>query len=119
MDAGHRHHVHHHDAGEVRSRPVVLDLGDGVGGLIVRTDPEMLGAEVEISPSGNDTERRHKEVLWRMLGRERATVLVYDNLLEGDYTLWVDGEPWARGVQVNGGEIAELDRRDTRAAAVA
>lgn len=105
---------HHHDAGEVRSRPVVLDLGDGVGALIVRTDPELVGVEVEISPAGNDAEREHKEVLWRTLDRERATVLVYDSVPEGDYTLWVEGEPWARGVRVNGGEVAELDRRGTK-----
>ena len=116
----HRHQAHHHHgAGEVRSRPVVLDLGDGVGALIVRTDPELLGVEIEISPSRNDAERRHKQVLWRTLGRETATVLVYDNLPEGDYTLWVKDEPWAREVHVTGGEVAELDRRRTNEKAVA
>ena len=102
---------HHHDPRQVRARPVVLDLGEGVGALIVRTDPELLGVEVEISASGNDTARRHKQVLARTLGGETATVLVYDNLEEGDYTLWIEGAPWARGVRVSGGEVAQLDRR--------
>jgi hypothetical protein len=105
------HVHHHHDAHEVRSRPVVLDLGDGVGALIVHTDPELLGVEVDISPSGEDGARQHKEVLQRSLGSVTATVLVYDNLAEGFYTLWVDGEPWARDVHVRGGRVAELDRR--------
>jgi hypothetical protein len=105
------HHHHHHDAHEVRSQPVVLDLGDGFGALIVHTDPELLGVEVEISPSGADADRQHKEVLRRALGRETATVLVYDNLAEGEYTLWVDDEPWARDVHVVGGRVAELDWR--------
>ena len=33
---------------------MVLDLGDGIGALIVHTDPELLGVEVEISPTGKD-----------------------------------------------------------------
>src|SRR6516165_2504491 len=83
------HHDHHHDAREARSQPVVLDLGDGVGALIVHTDPSLLGVEVEISPSGDDGDRQHKEVLRRTLGHETAAVLVYDNLPEGSYTLWL------------------------------
>jgi hypothetical protein len=102
---------HHHDPRRVRSRPVVLDLGDGIGALIVHTDPELLGVEVEISKSGHDHARQHKEVLRRGLGRDTATVLVYDSLAEGSYTLWVDGEPWARDVHVAGGRVAELDWR--------
>jgi len=109
-DDGHHHH-HHHETHELRSQPVVLDLGDGVGALIVRTDPGLLGAEVEISPSGDDGNRQHKEVLMRTMGLETASVLVYDNLAEGSYTLWVDGEPWARDVHVASGDVAELDRR--------
>jgi hypothetical protein len=105
------HHHHHHDAHEVRAQPVVLDLGDGVGALIVRTDPELLGVEVEISPVGADADRRHKQVLRRALGPETATMLVYDNLPEGDYTLWLDDAAWARGVHVTGGAVAELDGR--------
>jgi len=107
----HPHHHHHHDAHEVRAQPVVLDLGEGVGALIVHTDPELLGVEVEISPSHDDGDRQHKEVLQRSMGPVTASVLVYDNLPEGDYTLWVDGEPWARGVHVDGGRVAELDWR--------
>jgi hypothetical protein len=104
-------HDHHHDTHEVRAQPVVLDLGDGVGALIVHTPRELLGVEVEISPAGNDADRQHKEVLTRTMGSTTATVLVYDNLPEGDYTLWVDDEPWARGVHVTGGHVAELDWR--------
>ena len=78
-DHDHPHH-HHHDAAEVRAQPVVLDLGDGVGALIVHTDPELLGVEVEISPAGDDGDRQHKEVLRRALGPTSRHVLVYDNL---------------------------------------
>ena len=111
----HRHahggHHHHHRAEEVRVQQVVLDLGGGVGALIVHTDPALLGAEVEISPAGDDADRQHKEVLRRALGAATVHVLVYDNLPEGDYTLWIDDLPKARGVHVEGGSVAELDWR--------
>jgi hypothetical protein len=110
---------HHHDALEVRSQPVVLDLGGGVGALIVYTDPGLLGVEVEISPSADDGDRQHKEVLRRVMGPNTATVLVYDRLAEGSYTLWVDGEPWAHDVDVADGGIAELDWRGREAHALA
>jgi hypothetical protein len=104
---GHSHH-HHHDAGDLRAQPVVLDIGGQIGALIVHTSPDLLGKEIEISPDGDDETRQHKQVLLRALGRETATVLVYDNLPEGDYTLWLDEEAPTRGVHVTGGQVAEL-----------
>jgi hypothetical protein len=108
---GHGDHDHHHPADEVRVQPVVLDLGEGIGALIVHTGPALLGLEVEISPAGDDGNRQHKEVLRRALGAATVNVLVYDNLPEGDYTLWIDDRPQARGVHVQGGSVAELDWR--------
>jgi hypothetical protein len=110
-DAG---HVHHAPDG-VRSGPVVLDLGPGVGALIVHTAPELLGVEVELSPAGDDETRQHKQVLQRRLGGSTATVLVYDNLPEGAYTLWLDEAEPVRGIHVTGGRVAELDRRHSLA----
>jgi hypothetical protein len=107
----HGDHHHHHPADEVRVQPVLLDLGEGIGALIVHTDPALLGVEVEISPAGDDGDRQHKEVLKRALGAATVHVLVYDNLPEGDYTLWIDGLPKARDVRVQGGSVAELDWR--------
>lgn len=103
----HDHPHHHHDAAKVRAQPVLLDLGDGVGALIVHTDPELLGVEIEISPATDDGARQHKEVLRRSMGPNVATVLVYDNLEAGDYTLWLDNRPVARGVHVDDGRVSE------------
>jgi hypothetical protein len=108
------HHHHHHEAAEVRARPVVLDLGGDLGALVVRTDSALLGVEVEISPSADDGHRQHKEVLQRTLGPAIATVLVYDRLPEGEYTLWVGGAARSRGVRVEGGRVTELDWRGQR-----
>ncbi len=106
-DHGHPHPHVHLDSAEIRMQPVVLDLGGNVGALIVHTEPELLGVEVEISPAGNDGDRQHKEVLQRVLGPTIANVLVYDNLEEGDYTLWIDGRAVAHGVHVSGGQVSE------------
>jgi hypothetical protein len=104
-------HRYHHDHGESRSQHVVLDLGEGVGALVVHTSTELLGAEIEISPAGDDALRQHKAVLTRSAGETTLHVLVYDNLAEGDYTLWLDGTAWRRGVSVTGGAVSELDLR--------
>ena len=44
---------------------VLLDIGDGAGALILYTDPDMLGTEIEISPVGQDDRRTHVAVLAR------------------------------------------------------
>jgi hypothetical protein len=102
---------HHHHVDEVRAQPVVLDIGGDVGALLVYTDPELLGVEVEISPAGDDAARQHKQVLMRAVGHTNVAVLVYDNLPEGVYTLWLGGVAKARNVRVAGGAVAELDWR--------
>jgi hypothetical protein len=114
-DHDHPHHTNHHDPAAVRTQPVVLDLGDGIGALIVHTDPELLGVEVEISPAGADGNRQHKEVLRRTMGTATVNVLVYDKLPEGTYTLWVDDVAWASNVRIESGSVAELDWKGTGA----
>lgn len=87
---------------------VVLEIGEGVGALIVHADAEMHGVEIEISPTGDDARRSHKEVLERTMGGRPAYTAVFDQLPEGIYTLWTAGVPRARKVAVAGGQITEL-----------
>ena len=75
---------------------VVLEIGDDVGALILRTDSGMHGNEIEISPSDDDALRSHKEVLERSINGEPAFTAVFDGLRGGTYTLWAGGRP--RGV---------------------
>ena len=112
-DRGHAHdHVHiHHDAVTARTQPVVLNLGDRVGALVVYTDNKLVGVEIDISPAGDDAERQHKQVLARTIGPVTVAALVYDNLPEGEYTLWLGDGAELRNVRVTGGAVTELDRR--------
>ena len=111
----HHHHDHAQSAGEenyaARRHPehVVLDIGEDIGALIVHTDAEMVGVEVEISATGEDEHRSHKDVLEREINRRPAYTAVFDNIRQGTYTLWVDDVAFARDVVVTGGAISELD----------
>ncbi len=113
---GHGHdHAHGHGVAEenyaARRHPeaVVLDIGEGLGALILHTDASMVGVEVEISATGHDDRRSHKDVLEREINGRPAYTAVFDKVSEGSYTLWVDDVARAREVFISGGAIAELD----------
>jgi hypothetical protein len=113
---GHSHSHTHETTGEnhaARRHPeqVVLDIGGDIGALILHTRAEMLGVEVEISATGQDDRRSHKDVLEREIGGRPAYTAVFDNIREGTYTLWVDDVARERDVVVTGGAVAELDWR--------
>ena len=114
--AHHAHEPHAHEKYSDRPHPefVVLEIGGDVGALIVYTDPELHGCEIEISRSGEDGARTHKDVLERSEGGRPAFTAVFDQIPEGSYTLWVDDEARARDVQIVGGRVGELDWRHAR-----
>lgn len=87
---------------------VVLEIGGDFGALIIHADSDLHGVEVEISPDGNDAARSHKEVLERRIAGRPAYTAVFDRLAEGRYTLWMHGKATARGVEIAGGSVAEL-----------
>jgi hypothetical protein len=92
---------------------VVLDIGEDIGALIVHADAGMLAVEVEISATGHDDQRTHKDILEREINGRPSYTAVFDVLREGGYTLWVDDVARARDVVVLGGAVAELDWRLT------
>jgi len=117
-DHSHAHehgHSHDHTAGgecySARRHPesVILDIGGQIGALIIRTDADMHAVEIEISATGHDDRRSHKEVLEREINGQPAFTAVFDKVPEGSYTLWVDDVARMRGVVVTGGAVAELD----------
>jgi hypothetical protein len=104
---------HHHEPYSARSHPefVVLDLGGDLGALVIHADPDLHGVEIEISPADDDAHRSHKEVLERSTVEGPAFTAVFDRIPVGEHTLWLDGEPMARGVRIEAGAVAELDWR--------
>jgi hypothetical protein len=112
----HEHAPHTHEQYADRPHPeyVVLEIGGDLGALVVYTDADLHGVEIEISPSGEDGRRSHKDVLERSLAGRPAFSAVFDQIKDGSYTLWIAGTPRARDVRVTGGTVAELDWRSTR-----
>ena len=96
-------------AGRSHPEHVVLEIGGELGALVVYTDPELHGREIEISRRGEDGRRSHKDVLERSRGGTPAFAAVFDRIEEGTYTLWVDGTARARDVAIAGGSVTELD----------
>jgi hypothetical protein len=122
----HRHDSHRHDYGPSYSGTVMLDIGPGVGALVIVTGPELLGHEIEISAGPEDplraegAARTHVAVRERRLGDHIMYCAVYPSLPEGTYTIW-DGDRAVRQVRVNGAEVYQsvLSTAEFRSAASA
>jgi hypothetical protein len=103
-----RTHDHSTDA---RPEHVMLDLGPGVGALVLRTGESLHGAEIEISPAGHDEQRSHKQVHERPVAGRPLYGAVFESLPEGEYTLWLDDRPLRR-VAVAGAAVTDITLKE-------
>ena len=88
---------------------VVLDIGDGVGALVIRTSEDLRGMEIEVSPSGDDTARQHVDVHERRAGDKAVFAAVFPGLSAGTYTIWrTPKERWGE-VVIRSGRVEEVD----------
>jgi len=83
---------------------VVLELGPGIGALILYTPAEMDGEEIEISRDGEP--RTHSRVRPRHMPGETRYAAVYPSLPAGRYTIWRDEHRPAAAVTVAGGQVS-------------
>ncbi|HWW09126.1 MAG TPA: hypothetical protein VNY76_02660 [Candidatus Acidoferrales bacterium] len=92
-----------------RQAGVVLDIGDGVGALVIRTSEDLRGMEIEVSPRGDDNARQHVEVHERRVGDRAVFAAVFPGLSAGTYTIWrAPEERWGE-VVIRSGRVEELD----------
>jgi hypothetical protein len=87
---------------------VVLDLGEGVGALVVEAPPELSGFEIEISASGgvwSGGRRTHSLVRERRTAAGTSYAAVYPDLAAGSYTVWRDHDTPAGTVTIDGGRV--------------
>jgi hypothetical protein len=91
------------------SRGVVVDIGPGVGALVLYADRDREGTEVEIFPGGVPEERQHVWVLPRELGvGGTVSAAVFPSLQEGKYMVCVDkGGEGVQEVEVVGARVTE------------
>jgi hypothetical protein len=87
---------------------VVLDLGAGIGALVLYTPPALDGEEIEISRPGHA--RTHSRVRPRVTSAGTRYAAVYPGLPAGQYTIWRsadrpgDGEP-VMTIAIAGGSV--------------
>jgi hypothetical protein len=84
---------------------VVLELGAGVGALVLYTPAELDGREIEISPDDQGGRRTHSQVRPRHMTTGTRYAAVYPDLPAGPYTVWVDEQSAAGSVVVAGGRV--------------
>jgi hypothetical protein len=112
-DHGHGH-GHDHSAGrEPRLAPsgqgtVVLDIGDGIGALVVHTPSDLCGIEIEVARKGETNAFVHTEVRERVLPEGSVYAGVFVALDEGDYTLLDVAEHPACDVTIASGRVTEV-----------
>ena len=107
-------HDHDHST-DSRPEHVMLDLGPGVGALVLHTGADMHGAEIEISPTGRNEDRSHKQVHERPVAGRSLYGAVFDSLPAGEYTLWLDGSPVRRDVAVAGAAVTDISIKEDHA----
>ena len=107
---------HNHDhSKDARPEHVMLDLGPGVGALVLRTGADLHGMEIEISPAGCDGERSHKQVHERPVAGRPLYGAVFEALPAGEYTLWLDDRPLRRHVAVAGAVVTDISIKEEHA----
>jgi hypothetical protein len=93
----------------VHTEMAVLDIGDNVGALMLRTGSEFCGREIEISPKQDPARRVHTQIHERLVNGSTSYSGVFPELKEGEYFVWGDGPEPIGGVTIAGGEVATLD----------
>ncbi len=86
---------------------IILDIGDGIGALIIYTQEKLRGYQIDVSLKGfKDAKRVHTDVLERRIAGRAVFAAVFAELPEGEYVTW--SEPTETFTIVSGG-IVELN----------
>src|SRR5262245_21803836 len=105
-------HTHHDDRPlenitHVHGGAPLLDIGDGIGALVVITDLSRVGGEL-FAHCPSDGKQIHTGIWRRRLGDQQLAAAVFCELAEGTYH--INGIEPAE-VVVRGGELTEVDIR--------
>lgn len=95
----------------VHPEQVVLDIGEGVGALILYTRESFNGLQIDVTPQGSTWPRTHTDVLERRINAQRVFAAVFPILPEGTYYIWKDLQTPVSEVTITGGQVTEADWR--------
>ena len=87
---------------------VVLDIGDGVGALVVHTPAALAGVEIELARRGDTRAFVHTEVRERCLPDGSVFAGVFPAVPAGDYTLLGTGTRDVCDVTISEGGVTEV-----------
>ena len=93
---------------------VVMELGAGVGALVLYTPAELDGREIEISPDDPGARRTHSQVRPRHVPAGTRYAAVYPDLAAGQYTIWADEQSPVGQVAISGGRITTWSWPDAK-----
>jgi hypothetical protein len=98
--------VHQPAGGPSGPASVVLDLGPGIGALVLHTPPELDGREIEVSRQGPaPAGRTHAQVRPRKTASQTQHAAIYPQLPAGTYTIWKDHLTPAATVTIHSGQV--------------
>ena len=99
-------------AGPTGPGVVVLELGAGIGALVLYTPPGLDGEEIEISrddepgAQSGKAARTHSRVRARPVPGGTRYAAVYPGLSAGRYTIWRDHKTPAAAATILGGKVS-------------
>jgi hypothetical protein len=100
--------------GDAPDDALVLDIGEGVGALVLYTSESLLGAEIEVSPDVDGAPRTHTIIRRRRVNGRDLFAGVYPGLPEGTWRIYgLDDRPVGT-VVIDGGRVAEWQGGDCR-----
>ena len=102
------HGHHHHTMAPSGQGTVVLNIGAGIGALVIHTPGRLHGHEIEVSPVTDPARRTHAAVRARYVGSGASFAVVIDSLPAGRYTFWKDPVTALDEIDVPEGAVAEF-----------
>ena len=99
----------HHTMAPSGQGTVVLNIGAGIGALVIHTPGGLHGHEIEVSPVGDAADRTHAAVRARYVRGGVLWSVVIDNLRQGRYVVWRDPITPLAEVEVTGGAVTEYE----------
>jgi hypothetical protein len=103
--------IENESAGPAPSGPAVLDIGGGIGALLVIVPAALLGTEIEVSSDQRPEARTHTGVHDRPLAGDRLATALFPALDAGTWTLWGSGPCATRTVDILDGAVTQVDWR--------
>lgn len=96
----------------VHTEPVVLDIGQDIGALILYAPEHVCGMEIEISLRGYDVLKTHTAIWERKFNGRTFFAGVFPALPAGEYNIWWSAPQPIKSITIVGGQVAEVDCRD-------